>query len=318
MYIQKQLVELLSEMFGLPRKYTHSQQNVPFCCPRCDNGTKKYNLEVNVSKGVFHCWSCGYKGKLIRLFYDYGQSRQLTIVQALPIFDKKSNNLVVSATPGPKSTDEKRISIGPHRSLSVSWNDSIHYLAAKQYLKNRGINDYLISKWDISYSEHGPNKFRIIIPSRSEDGKLEYYIARSFYDYVKPKYKNPPVPKQQIIFGESFIDWNRTVVITEGVFDSIVALNAVPILGTEIHSHKKLISKIKKYNTPVIVCLDYDAWNKSKDIYKILCDFDIDVSIAKVPKEYGDLSSAFRTGGKRAILDILDSAHRMTWEESLW
>lgn len=318
MYIQRQVVDLLSEMFGFPRGYSHSQENVPFCCPHCDNGGKKYNLEVNVSKGVFHCWACGYKGRLLKLFREFGQSRQLNIVLSLPIFDKHKNELIVTAAPGPRSSETEKVSLGPHRSLSVSWNDSHHYFSALQYLKSRGITERLINKWDISYSESGPNKFRIIVPSRSEDGKLEYYVARGFYDYVKPKYRNPQIAKQEIIFGERFIDWKRSVTLTEGVFDAIISLNAIPILGTEIRSHKKLISKIRANNTPITICLDAEAWDKAKEAYKILDDFGVDVKIARVPEKYGDLSSAFETDGKSAVLDILDSAHKLTWEESLW
>lgn len=317
MYVQKTIVDLLSEMFGFPRRYTHSQENVPFNCPRCDKGGDKYNLEVNVTKGVFHCWSCGYSGKLLRLFYDYGRGRQLDIVRSLPIFDSKQNDLVVTAAPGPKLAEQEKVSLGSYRSLKVKWDDSIHYLAVKRYLSDRGIDDRLIHKWDICYAETGPNKHRVIIPSRSEHGELEYYVARGFYDYIKPKYRNPKVAKQDVIFGERFIDWRRPVTLVEGVFDALVALNAVPILGTDIKSHKKLLGKIRANGTPVVVCLDAEAWEKGKEAYKVLDDLGVDVRIVRMT-EFEDLSSAYEQGGKKAVLAALDSAHKLTWEESLW
>jgi len=318
-YIQRSVVDLISEMFGLPRHYSHGQADVAFNCPKCDTRGNKYNLEVNVSKGVYHCWSCGYKGKLLRLFKDFASERQWTILKRLPIYRESTGELSVDSTtgPAPAPVDIKK-SLGSYRSLSVDWGNSPHYNAALKYLRGRGITSDIIAKWDICYSETGPNKFRIIIPSRAANGVLEYYIARGFYDYIKPKYKNPTIPKQQIIFGERFIDWHRPVVLTEGVFDSIISLNAIPILGTEIRTHKKLLKKLRANNTPVTICLDSEAWKSAKKAYKVLDDLGIDVKIVRIPDFLEDLSSAFERGGKKAVLHILDSAHKLTFEEALW
>jgi DNA primase len=314
------IVDILSEMFGFPRCYTHGQSDVPFNCPKCDGGGNKYNLEVNASKGVFHCWACGYKGKLIRLFNDYASDRQWSVLRSLPVYHKSTNEIQVSRSVAqtPKIQIKPRETLGSYRALSIPWEDSIHYYAAINYLKSRGITLDMIKKWDIAYAEKGPNKFRVIIPSRAETGELEYYVARGFYDYVKPKYKNPTIPKQDIIFGEHFIDWRRSVVLVEGVFDSIIALNTVPIMGTAIKSHTKLLQKIRANHTPITICLDTEAWDKAKEAYKVLDDIGVDVKIVRVPKIYGDLSSAFEIAGKPAVLEILDSAHKMTFEESLW
>lgn len=316
-YINKTVVDLLSEMFGLPRRYSHGQSNVPYNCPKCDNGGNKYNLEVSTTKGVFNCWACGYKGKIIKLFKDYGTERQWSVLRTLPIYRESDNSLQTSKAAGPRSPETERISLGSYRSLTVKWKDSIHYTAALNYLAARGIEDRVIKKWDMAYAEEGPNKHRIIIPSRSSEGVLEFYVARSFYPGITPKYKNPSVAKQNIIFGESFVDWKRPVTLVEGVFDSIIALNAVPILGTEIKSHKKLLAKIRANRTPVVVCLDAEAWDKAKEAYKVLDDLGVDVKIIRMDK-YDDLSSAYEQGGKEAVLSILDSAHKMTFEESLF
>lgn len=314
-YINKTIVELLIELFGFPRRYSHGQSDVPFNCPKCDAGGNKYNLEVNTVKGIFHCWSCGYKGKLGRLFKDYGTvltDKQWAVINQLPTY-----NTPAAPTYGKVSHTSCLQSIGSFRTLTTEWNDSIHYFAALKYLNDRGIDERLIKKWDIAYAEQGPNKFRIIVPSRSQSRNIEYYVARSFYPTVLPKYKNPSIAKQDIIFGESFIDWHRPVVLVEGVFDALVALNAVPILGTEIKSHKKLLSKIRAHSTPVVVCLDSEAWEKAKEAYKVLDDFDIDTKIIRM-EQYKDLSDAYEHGGKVAVLSILDSAHKLTFEESLF
>lgn len=312
-YINKTIVDILTELFGFPRRYSHGQPNVPFNCPKCDNGGNKYNLEVNTTKGVFHCWSCGYKGKIKRLFSDYATTNHWAILNQLPTFNVNTQRDTKSL---PTSAGCLQ-SLGSFRTLTVDWKDSIHFYAARKYLNDRGITEPVIKKWDLAYSEKGPNKYRVIIPSRSQTGAIDYYVARSFYPYVVPKYRNPSVPKQSIIFGERFINWRRPVTLVEGAFDALIALNAIPILGTEIRSHKKLLSKIRANRTPVVVCLDAEAWDKAKEAYKVLDDLGIDTKIIKL-EQYADLSEAYEQGGKQAVLSILDSAHKMTFEESLW
>jgi DNA primase len=275
-------------------------------------------MEVNTSKGVYHCWACGYKGKLLRLFKDYASDRQWSALRALPIYREGTDELQLGKIRGPKVKDQARETLGSYKSLTSHWPGSIHYYAALGYLEERGITPAVIKKWDIAFADTGPNKYRVIIPSRSETGELEYYVARGFYDYVTPKYRNPSIPKQEIIFGETYVDWRRPVVLTEGAFDSIIALNAVPILGTEIRTHTKLLKKIRANNTPVVICLDTEAWQKAKEAYKLLDDLGVDVKIVRIPETYGDLSKAFEVAGPKAVLEILDSAHRMSWEESLW
>ena len=317
-YVNKVVVDILSEMFGFPRRYTHGRPDVPFNCPKCDRGGNKYNMEVNTSKGVFHCWSCGYKGKLMRLFKEHASERQWSALRALPIYREGSNELQLGKTRGPKVKDHARDTLGSYKSLTSEWPGSIHYYAALNYLHSRGINADVIKKWDIAFADTGPNKYRVLIPSRSKTGELEYYVGRAFYDYIAPKYRNPSIPKQEIIFGEHYVDWRRPVILVEGVFDSIIALNAVPILGTEIKSHRKLLKKIRTNRTPVTICLDAEAWDKAKEAYKVLDDLGVDVNIISIPEHIGDLSSAFELGGKKLMLEILDSAHKLTWEESLW
>ena len=67
----KDIVSLISEFLNFPRNYNHNSTEVEWNCPHCDNGRNKFNLAVNIENNVFHCWACGYKGKILRLFYDY-------------------------------------------------------------------------------------------------------------------------------------------------------------------------------------------------------------------------------------------------------
>ena len=74
-----------------------------------------------------------------------------------------------------------------------------------KYIKNRGITNKDIIKYNIGYCEDGEYRNRIIIPSYDSNGNLNYFVGRDFYD-SKLKYKNPKVSKDIIGF-DLFINW---------------------------------------------------------------------------------------------------------------
>jgi len=163
---------------------------------------------------------------------------------------------------------------------------------ALRYLQNRGLTREDIIKWKIGYCFSGEYRNRIIIPSFDEDGDCSYFIARS-YTGDSYKYKNPRASKD-IVFNELYIDWNKDLTIVEGVFDALVAGNAVPILGSTLRPGSGLLRKIVRNDTPIYVALDPDAASKERRIIEMLLRYDIelykiDVSgyedVGSMPKE---------------------------------
>ena len=118
-------------------------------------------------------------------------------------------------------------------------------------------------------------KNRIIIPSFDDDGDCSYFIARS-YAGDSYKYKNPRASKD-IVFNELFIDWSSDLILVEGVFDALVAGNAVPILGSTLRAGSELLRKLVRNDTPVFVALDPDAADKERRIIKMLLEYDIEL-----------------------------------------
>ena len=59
------LLDIVIEILGNPRKENVTKSQFSFDCPVCSaekdmpEGDGKGNFEVNLSKGVYHCWSCG-------------------------------------------------------------------------------------------------------------------------------------------------------------------------------------------------------------------------------------------------------------------
>jgi len=254
------IVELLSEFLGDPKKIYENKMQVSWDCPRCDDDKHKGNLEVNIDKSLFQCWSCGESenthgtiGKLIDLFGNKKQKKLFEILkpESVQIKEKKIPKLRL-----PKSYKKfnEVSTIYPVRKQAMN------------YLKNRGITEEIIEKYQIGFCDDGDHSGRIIIPSHNLKGELNYYISRSWDPRSKYKYKNPDSPKDKIIFWENLIDWDKDIFLVEGAFDGIFLPNSIPMLGK--HMSELLFETIyNKAKGDIIICLDNDAWNSSVKLY---------------------------------------------------
>jgi len=144
-----------------------------------------------------------------------------------------------------------------------------------RFLHERGVNKQDILKWKMGYCSSGDYKERVIIPSFNEDGDINYFIARTYgSDWMK--YKNPPASRD-IVFNELYVDFDDDLTIVEGVFDAIVAGNAVPILGSSLREDSKLLKKVVEHDTPVYIALDPDVEAKAMRLIKKMLTLDIEV-----------------------------------------
>jgi DNA primase len=254
------IVEIISEFLGDPKKVYENTSQVSWDCPVCDEDKHKGNLEVNIDKGVFHCWSCGDSenthGTLNKLFDKYGNRKQKKLYQVL-----KPETVVK------REKTKKKLKLP--NGFTLLKDSSPVYPVRRQainYLYNRGISDYMIEKYQIGFCDVGDHGGRIIIPSYDKSGELNYYIARSWDPMSRAKYRNPEVEKDKIIFWENLIDWNRDIILVEGAFDGLFLDNAIPMLGK--HMSELLFETIyKKAKGNITICLDADAWQNSVKLY---------------------------------------------------
>ena len=262
------LVELLREVLGEEKQHYESKGQISFDCPVCaeekglDKGDGKGNFEINYFRHVYKCWACGEThgthGPLGKLFDQHGTKKQ-----------KKLYDLVKPEEL--KIEDKKRIRLKLPEGF-MKFKDSnprfIPHIEAYKYLASRGINDEMIEKYGIGYTVQGDFAYRIIVPSYDKDGILNYYVARAWTP-KKMKYKNPSVPKDEIIFNENKIDWTKDVFLVEGVFDSFFLDNSIVMLGKKM-SQLLFQTLYNKAESNVIVCTDGDAWTDGLRIYNEL------------------------------------------------
>ena len=272
-------LKILRQILG-PDRPTSKDEHY-YKCPECNHHKPKF--AVNLDKNVYHCWVCDYRGRNIRrIVRRFGSFTQL-----------QSWDSITSRTDLEKFSDlfaEEPIEVQE----KIELPEEFISLCAKNIPEYRN---------------------RIIIPSFDQDGDISYFIARS-YSGDSYKYKNPRVSKD-ITFNELYINWNSDLVMVEGVFDAVVAGNAVPILGSTLRKNSKLLREIVKNDTPVYIALDPDAAHKERRIIKTLLKYDIelykiDVSgyedVGSMPKhvfEQRKKSAVFIDGGDYLLRDLL-------------
>lgn len=262
------LVELLRDVLGNEKQHYESKGQISFDCPVCaaekglDKGDGKGNLEINYSKHVYKCWSCGEtlgtQGPLGKLFDKHATKAQ-----------KKVYNLIKPEELKKQDAKKPKLKLPEGYTTFEDSNPKfIPHIEAYRYLQSRGITDELIKKYKIGYTVSGDFAYRIIVPSFNKEGTLNYFVARAWIK-GRIKYKNPTVPKDEIIFNEGLIDWDKYIHICEGAFDGFFLDNSIVMLGKKMSD--LLFSTIyEKANGNVIICLDEDAWTDALKLYHTL------------------------------------------------
>ena len=267
---EKEAKKILYETLG---NYFDKGNELLFSCPSCNHRKRKFS--INLDKNAYKCWVCDYRGRNIRrVVRSYGSYSQLQKWDA--ISDRSDLERFADLFMETERREDKAKVELPEEFTSLCTGSlPATGTYAFRYLQKRGVTKADILKWKIGYCFSGEYRNRIIIPSFDEDGDCSYFIARS-YTGDSYKYKNPRASKD-IVFNDLYIDWNKDLVLVEGVFDALVAGNAVPILGSTLRKGSDLLRKIVWNDTPVFVALDPDAADKERRIIKMLLEYDIEL-----------------------------------------
>lgn len=308
------VVDILSSFLGEHRKHNEDTGQIAFDCPACSadkglpEGDGKGNLEVNYERGMFKCWACqetnNMHGPVTKLLKKYGTPKNLRDYLLVKpdseqFLGKEKKKIILTL---PES----------YKKLAKCNGTEYKYQQAISYLRQRGITDEIIEKYEIGFTNRGKFFNRIIIPSYDSDGVLNYFIARWFpNEYTKLKYLNPEVEKQEIIFNEGKVNWDATIYLVEGATDHIVTPNSIPLLG-------KFISPIlldllqEKAKAYVVVVLDDDAYEDAKRLYHELNFGNLrdKIKLVKCPNGY-DPSKVFEKFGARGIVKLLKSSYKL-------
>lgn len=300
-------IDILKDILG--DYYTSGYEKL-FFCPKCKHHKKK--LSINVEKDKFKCWICDWSGKSIRrLIQRYGNYVQQKTWNELSGIIEITEYEKIFLTNDKIEEKAEAIILPPEFQTLCNKDVGLSSLPARRYLKERGITRQDILFWKIGYAVSGQYSGRVIIPSFNLDGKVDYFIARTYENDWK-RYINPPTPKD-IIFNELFIDWSSDVTIVEGVFDAIKAKNAIPILGSTLREGSRLFRELIRHDPAIYIALDPDAEKKAERLINTLLSYDAEVYKLDIPagKDVGDMSQQEFLERKKTAKLIKDSDYML-------
>lgn len=282
-------VSVLKAAFGT-LEMSRDGEDVSVKCPKCAKpGSTKKKLVINLEKGMYHCWVCGTKGRnVVRLVRMVSPS-----TADHPIFKKWSKSTRSDSESIPDDAVEKLKIPKGFKLLGDNFGAKDPDIkAAIKYCRSRGLTEREIWYYRLGTCTTSQFRRRVIIPSFTEDGTLNYFSARSIDPENKFKYLNAKVSKKDIIFNELNIDWTKELVLVEGPFDLMkVRSNSGCLLGSHLPTDSLLFRRIVKMQTPVLLSLDDDAIQKMHKIAKELTSYGIKVRYVTLPpdKDVGDM-----------------------------
>lgn len=278
-------------------EYKVARQELLFYCPFCKHKNRK--LSVNIEKNFWKCWVCESKGRNISYlinrfaphltdewcFYDKSiltEDLEKTIENIFSGADKAKNIFEETPVFLPKE----------YRHFSENAKYPMEKLALNYLLNQRRLTWQDIYDYSIGYCTSGFYAGYIIIPSLNHNGQVNNFIARTFTNNLK-KYDGPSVKKNNIIFNELFIDFNKPILITEGVFDAILSRKqSIPLLGSSLATNSKLYHRLAEC-PEITICLDKDAKTKQEKILENLSKINNNVHFIalKTDEDIAELSN---------------------------
>jgi len=315
----KQFHPIVQRIFLDVQGYLETEQ-IQVCCPRCQQREGlhepdgRFNLEINTSKRIFRCWKCDnpkFSGSLKRLIRLYGTNSDLQMYEDYGGDDYFSYE---------KTDDEINFVVLPDEYIPFSkMNDyDLTHMEAYNYMVlERKINKETLLKYNVGFAVEGRYEGRIIIPSYTAYGELNYFISRAFRRGMKPPYLNPKVDKDKIIFNEGLINWDSTLYIVEGIFEVFsFPVNTVPMLGKTI-SHA-MFMELNKRKPPVVILLDPDAFSNAiqmlQKLQAIYVGQEDKLKLVELPGK-NDLDEIRRNNGLSVMNEYIRNARSLTLDD---
>ena len=314
---------IVERVVGQPRRETNIETWTDYNCPYCADiegveSDGKYNCCVNYRDGYFHCWKCGIAGKISRILKDFGGNsvvgeyyKEIKSIRDSQEYQLYKNNALVKS----ELVEVDNLLTLPDNYRRISSADKESY-RAYMYLKERGLDYDIINDFEIGYvpwSDDYKMRSRIVIPSYDQYRNLNYYVTRDYTGKQKLKYINPNIDKKTIIFNEGKVNWSDNIILCEGVFDSFVLPNSIPLLGKVLNEDFAVYQAlIERARAKVIILLDDDAISDAKKMYMFLntgCLKD-KIRIIECPNGY-DASLFYEKFGKKGIYKLIKSARKL-------
>lgn len=263
MLTKQQKIDEIRKFLG--KESSRRGDELMFFCPK--HYHHKAKLQVNVDTDLFHCWVCGYRGHSLKPLFKRDS-------HLLDQYEEIKHKEI-------KKAYEEVVLPAEYQFLNYSLNTRLAVIA-RNYIKERGLTDADIIKYKLGICHTGEYKNRLIIPSFSSTGELNFFVGRLIHGEDFLKYKHGKFDKN-IIFNDLLVDFTQPTILTEGPFDAMVAGdNAIPIQGTSLSMSTILFKTIVESGKPVFLALDADAKAKQLKLANDFLKFGVGVGLIDV------------------------------------
>lgn len=305
--------------------YQNGVEQYQFCCPHCadSNGGEpdgKYNLEINFVIGKYHCWKCDIKGNISKLVKKYGNptlaneymSDIKMMLSSMMYHLDKYEELV-------KMIEDEDIKL-PKTFTQIGDIKKLRNGKLKSFLEKRHITQEIIDKYHLGYTKWENEELnvrsRLIVPSYDKNGNLTYWTGRDFTGYEnRQKYLNVKADRKRIIFNEGLIEWDGDIILVEGIVDSLVYPNSIPLMGKQLYKDSRLYDMLyQKSNGNIYICLDSDTdISETKRIYKLLNKGRLKNRIRYIRMDkYKDFGEIYESEGKQGLINAISKSKQFT------
>jgi len=272
--VNELLVNLVNSVLGAGKRTARGNQ--AYSCPFCHHHKPKLEINFTENKeGVnpWQCWVCGKRGKTVKSLFKQ--------VKVNASYFQELGKLVKNVSNEDIGEVKQELLQLPKEFKTFTNNKDIISKHALSYLKKRNISKQDILKYNIGYCDSGRYLNMVVIPSYDNNGKLNYFTARSFEKNPYIKYRNPETSRDIVPF-ELFINWDLPIILCEGPFDAIaIKRNVIPLLGKNIQPAlmKKIVeSKVQK----IYIALDNDAIKQALGFCERLLDIGKEVYLVEM------------------------------------
>jgi DNA primase len=228
------------------------------CCP-IHGGEGREAFHANLTKNVFHCFSCGAGGTV--LDFVAAMDRCSLREAALKLACAMPEPLALTTAPVcPKQLVTKKMKSSSPLGFTLRGVDTAH-----PYLAARGIETRTAVQFGVGfYRGSGILAGRLVIPIHNERGELVAYCGRAV-DRSQPRYRFPSgFGKSEFVFNlhRAAATGQQTAVVVEGFFDCLKVHQAgvptvVALMGVELYEAQK--SALLRHFRSIILMLDGDA-----------------------------------------------------------
>lgn len=253
-------------------RYRSSAQDYLISCLNPEHTDKNPSMRVDKTTGVFHCFSCGFRGNIFKHFGVFANTSSIKIQK----LKSKLREIKYDATglefpPGTKPVTTSFKGVSRQTLLEFSAFTTIQ-------------EETLID--------------RIVIPIKDIKGRIVLFHGRHTSQNAKPKYINFPSSAKLPLFPSKLSEPNTSVVLVEGIFDMLNLYdkglkNVCCIFGTSTfknEAEQKMLALKAQGVTRVYLLLDSDEAGRkaSKELKSLLEELNYYVEEINLPEDVKD------------------------------